>query len=117
MKQIIKYSTVILMGLAIAAPALAAIVLPTAPGGGGPVVTGSSIVQTITQIFNYLVTISSIIAIGMFIWGGVQYAVLSKTDTGKATMKNAAFGIAAILGVGLVVNTIAGLINRGLNVG
>ncbi len=104
-------------GLAIAAPALAAIVLPTAPTGGGTALTGSGIVNTITQIFNYLVTISTIIAIGMFIWGGIQYAVMSKTDAGKTTMKNAAIGIAAILGVGLVVNTIARLVNSGLNIG
>jgi hypothetical protein len=117
MKQkILTYSTVILLGLAIAGPALAAIVLPTNPvGGGGPVLTGSGIVGIIQQIFNYFVTIGTILAVAWFIYGGIQYA-LGKPD-GAKTMKNAAIGILAILGVGLVVNSIAALINRGLNVG
>ena len=40
-----------------------------------------------------------------------------KEGEGKKTMLNAAIGLAAILGVGLVVNSIAALISRGLNVG
>ncbi len=75
MKHILKYSTVIITGLAIAGPAMAAIVLPTVPVGGGQALTGSGVVAIITQVFNYLVTISTIIVIGMFIYGGIQYAV------------------------------------------
>jgi hypothetical protein len=116
MKHILTYTTVVLMGLAIAGPALA-LVLPTAPVGGGQALTGSGIVSIITQIFNYLVTISTIVAIAMFIWGGIMYAVKGDTAGGKKTMLNAAIGLLAILGVGLVVNSIAALVNRGLNLG
>lgn len=116
MKQFLKYSTVVMLGLAIAGPALAAIVLPTPPTTGtGGVITGSSIMSTITQIFNYLVALSTVIAIAYFIVGGIQYA-MGKPDA-KKTMLNAAIGLAAILGVGLVVNSIAALVNRGLNIG
>jgi hypothetical protein len=118
MKQIIKYMPVIMLGLVIAGPALAAIVLPTPPTTGtGGVITGSSIMSTITQIFNYLVAISTVIAIAMFIWGGIMYAVKGDSAGGKKVMLNAAIGLLAILGVGLVVNSVAALVNRGLNIG
>lgn len=118
MKQFLKYSTIVMLGVAIAGPALAAIVLPTPPTTGtGGVLTGSSIMSTITQVFNYLVALSTIIAIAMFIWGGIMYAVKGDSAGGKKTMLNAAIGLAAILGVGLVVNSIAALVNRGLNIG
>ncbi len=116
MKHILIYSTVIMLGLALASPALAAIVLPTVPGTGGQALTGSGVVNVITQVFNWLVTISTIVAIGFFIYGGIRYA-MGGAEAGKDILKNSAIGLAFILGVGLVVNTIAGLINRGLNLG
>jgi len=117
MKKFLTYSTVIMLSLAVVTPALGVnLVLPTPPAAGGPVVTGSSIVGSITTVVNYLIVIATIVAVAYFVWGGVQFA-MNKPDEGKKILKNAAIGLLAILGVGLVINTISAFIGRGLNVG
>ncbi len=116
MKQVLKYSTAIALSFAIAAPALAGLVLPTPPPtGSGQALTGSGVVNIITTAVNYLITISTVLAVAMFIYGGIKYAM--GDPKAKDILKNAAIGLLAILGVGLLINTIAGLINRGLNLG
>ncbi len=119
MKKFLKYSAFIAVSFAIAAPALAAtLVLPTPPPtGNNQAVTGTSIVNIITTLVNYLITVSTVVAVGMFIWGALKYAVLTKPDEGKLIMQNAAWALLAILGVGLLINTIAGLLSRGLQLG
>lgn len=117
MKQILKYSSAIALSFAIAAPALAGLVLPTPPPtGSGPGLTGSGVVNIITTAVNYLITISVVLAVAAFIYGGVLYAT-GNAEKGKEFLKNAAIGLLAILGVGLLINTIAGLVSRGLNLG
>jgi len=116
MKRILKYAAVTTALFALAAPALAAtLVLPSAPPSSAPAITGRNIVDIITTGVNYLLVVSVVLAVGAFVFGGVKYAM---GDT-KATeiLKRAAWGLLAILGVGLVVNTIAGWLNRGLNLG
>lgn len=118
MSKLMKYAVVAATLGAVLAPSFAlAVVQPTVPPGvGGQALTGSSVVRIINDIVNILLGVSVVIAVGFFVYGGVRYAV-GQPEVGKKTMFNAAIGIAAILGVGLVVNTIAGLINRGLNLG
>jgi hypothetical protein len=118
-RNIIKYAAT---GAALASllvpVAVLAITQPTVPPGiGGQQVTGSSAVRIINDVVQIIVTVSVVIAIGFFIWGAIQYVGLGKPEDGKATMKKAALGLALMLAVGLIVNTIAGFINRGLNVG
>ena len=115
MKQILKYSAVSIgLSLALAVPALAATLqLPSPPPGSNPSqgITGQKVVDIITQGVNYLVAISTTLAIAYFIYGGIKYAM--GDPKAKDILKNAAIGLLAILGVGLVVNTVAGLIARG----
>jgi len=117
MKQYLKYAAVMGAMLAVATPVFAAgLVLPTPPSTGtGQALTGSSIVNIITTGVNYFITIATVLAIAWFIYGGVKYAMGDAKAT--ATMRQAAIGLLAILGVGLLINTIAGLLNRGLNLG
>lgn len=117
MKKSLALSSLVALSFVIALPALAATLqLPTPPPtGAAQGLTGSGIVNIITTGVNYLITISTVIAVGMFIYGGIKYATGSKDASG--ILKNAAIGLAAILGVGLVINTIAGFIGRGLNLG
>jgi hypothetical protein len=106
-----------MLSLVAVSPALAVgLVLPTPPTTGGPVLTGSGIMDSITTVVNYFIVLATIAAVAYFIWGGVQTA-MNGWDKGKEIMKNAAIGLLAILGVGLVVNTISAFIGRGLNVG
>jgi len=118
MKQILKYSSAIALSFVSAAPALAAgLILPTPPpGGSAQGLTGSGVVNIITTAVNYLITISVVLAVAAFIYGGVLYAT-GNAEKGKEFLKNAAIGLLAILGVGLLINTIAGLVSRGLNLG
>lgn len=103
---------------AVLAPSLAfALTSPVVPIGG-TVVTGSSIVRIINDIVQTLLTISVVIGVGAFIYGAILYfAVPGKTDDGKEWMKRAVIGVGLILAIGLVLNSIAALINRGLNLG
>ncbi len=117
MKRITQYAVVAsVLALALAPSLALAVTLPTVPPGtGGQALTGQSVVDLVNQVVQYIVTISVIIAIGMFVWGAIKYATGDASATG--IMKNAAIGLFAMLAVGLLVNTIAGFINRGLNVG
>jgi hypothetical protein len=120
MKKFLTFSSVVTMSVIVAAPvvALAAgLVLPTPPPtGSAPGLTGSGIVNIITTAVNYLITIAVVVAVAMFIYGGVQFA-MGGAEKGKGILTNAAIGLLAILGVGLLINTIAGLVSRGLNLG
>ncbi|MEK7637876.1 MAG: hypothetical protein AAB375_00400 [Patescibacteria group bacterium] len=117
MKKFLTYSAVVMLSLAAVSPALGVgLILPTPPAAGGPVVTGSGIVASITTIVNYFIVIATIAAVAMFIWGGVQYAT-GGAAKGGPILKQAAIGLLAILAVGLVINTISAFIGRGLNVG
>lgn len=117
MKRFLTYSAVVMLSLAIVTPALGAgLILPTPPSNGGPAVTGSGLVASITTIVNYLIVIATIVAIAFFIYGGVRYAT-NGAAVGRPILTQAAIGLLAILGVGLVVNTISAFIGRGLNVG
>ncbi len=116
-RTIITYATSIALTLIIAAPALAALILPTPPPtGGSPGLTGSGVVKIIEQAVNYFIIISTTVAVGFFIWGGIKYAS-GDSAKGKEILWNATVGLLAILGVGLVIRTIAGLIDRGGAVG
>ena len=117
MKKFLTYSAVIMLSLAAVSPALGVgLVLPTPPAGGGPAVTGSGLVASITTIVNYLIVIATILAVAAFIYGGIMFAVKGP-EKGKPILIQAAWGLAFILGVGLVINTISAFIGRGLNVG
>lgn len=114
MQGIIKYVGIITTALT---PSVAlALTTPGVPGGiTGGALTGSGVVSIINNAVNLLLGVSTVIAIGYFVYGAVRYAMGNKDAGG--IMQNAAIGLAFILGVGLIVNTIAGFINRGLNLG
>lgn len=100
--NIIRIGTAVALLLPVAALALTA---PTPPIGG-PAVTGTSLKTLINQIVQFLITISVVVAVGFIIWGGLQF-VRGKPDEGKETLKNGVIGVAIILGVGLILSTVA----------
>jgi len=118
MKQIAKYTAIISVVGAVLAPSLAFAVLPTPTVPvGGQGLTGTGIINIINTIVQDLMLVSVVIGVGFFVYGAIQYFGLGKEEDGKALMKRAVIGIALILAIGLILNTIAGLINRGLNIG
>src|SRR6185503_15193908 len=121
MKQIAKTYTAVMTALgAVLAPSLAQAVLPTPTnpfGGGGQQLTGSGIINIIQTVVQDLMIVSVVLGVGAFVYGAIQYFALNKEDDGKALMKRGVIGIALILAIGLILNTVAGLIGRGLNIG
>lgn len=81
----------------------------------GNALTLTRVKELINLIVNTLMSVGVVIGIGFFVLGavnnimGTKYLAGEKGD-GKSQMKQAAWGIAAILAVGLVVRTIANII-------
>ena len=88
-----------------------ALVQPTVPiGNPGQVVTGSSISNLINSVVQYMLTISTVVAVGFIIYGALLYMGVrgepGKGEAGKV-LRNAIFGIAIVFAVGLILNTVA----------
>ena len=97
--------------------AYAAIALsqPGLPVGGQPV-TLSEIQDRITQIAQFLIVISMVVAVGFIVWGGLRW-ITARGDpavvkTAQATIWNGIIGAAVILAVGVILQTVAGLVTR-----
>ncbi len=78
-------------------------------------VTLSGILTLIKAIMNFLVTGGVLIGIAFVVYGGIKY-ILSSGEAEAATaarkiILNGLIGIGVILGVGLLVNTVAGLVS------
>ncbi len=93
MKNIVKY---------------VALVQPTVPVPGTPV-TASTISNLINTIVQYLLTISTVVAVGFIVYGAFMF-MRGKADEGKKILLNAVIGIAIVFGVGLIMSTVARLI-------
>ena len=120
MKRIATYAATVAVIGAVLAPSLALAVFttPGVPiGNPGQGLTGTGIIAIINTIVQDLMTVAVVIGVGFFVYGAIQYFALSKPDDGKTKMWNSVIGIALILGIGLILQTVAGLINRGLNIG
>ena len=89
--------------------------VPTSPTTGNPV-TLNELELRITQIAQFLIIVSVIIAVIFIIWGGVLYmAARGNEDQAKAaktTIFNGIIGALVVLGVGVILQTLAGLIAR-----
>lgn len=114
LKQIAKVA----VPLALAAlPLIALAVIPTptvvTPGDE---VTLSEVGALITRIVTFLVTFGVVIAVGVIIYGGILWMVAGGNDEraakAKTTIWNGIKGAAVILGVGVILRTLASLITR-----
>ncbi len=97
-------------------PVLAfALTNPTVPISGYGI-TLAEIEDRITQIARFLIIIGVVLAIIFIIWGGITYMFAggeeTKTGAAKARITNGIIGAAVVLGVGVILQTLAGLIAR-----
>lgn len=97
-------------------PVLAfALTNPTPPLAGNPVTLGE-IEDLIRRIAQFLIVIGVIIAVIFIIFGGLQYITAGgddkKAEKGKTAVKNGVIGAAIILGVGVILQTVAVLVTR-----
>ncbi len=105
--------------LIILAPLLvSAAILPTpSPAVGGNPVTLNEIGDTIQLLARWLIVVSVVIAVIMIIWGGIMWMWArgddKKVESARKMIWNGILGAAVILAVGVIMQTIAAVVNRG----
>lgn len=117
MNKIQKVAYVSMIALVLLMPVLvfAALPNPDVPLQGGAV-TLSEIEARITQIARFLIIVGVVLAVIFIIWGGIAYMFAGgdeeKTKAAKARIFNGIIGAAVVLAVGVILQTVAGLIAR-----
>jgi len=114
-----KFTKVAYIGMIVVAMALPVFALalgtpsPNIPGNPFTLVEIENIIKTIA---NFLIIVSVIIAVIMIIWGGILYMWARGDDervkTARKTIFNGIIGAAVVLAVGVILQTIAGLVTR-----
>src|SRR3989344_2155617 len=115
MKTISKILFVVLLFLAVAhtgwAPLKAVADLPP-----GQPITLPEVDSLISQIAQFLLVVSVLIAVIMIVWSGITYmsagADATKVTAAQGRLKSAVIGSAIVLGVGVIIQTIAGIVTR-----
>ncbi|MBI2674203.1 MAG: TrbC/VirB2 family protein [Candidatus Yanofskybacteria bacterium] len=118
MKKISKTTLVALAVVAVLMPVLVlAQALPTpTPPTSGQAIDLNEIEELVKRIAQFLIIISVIVAVIFIIWGGVMYMAArgdeDQAKNAKTTIWNGIIGAAVVLGVGVILQTLAGLITR-----
>lgn len=91
---------------------VAALPNPGVQIGGAPI-TLSEIEGRIQTVAQFLIVISMVIAVIMIVYGGIRWMVSSdKPEEAKKIITNGIIGAAIILGVGVILQTLSGVITR-----
>lgn len=82
----------------------------------GRPITLPEVDNLIGQVAQFLLVVSVLIAVIMIVWSGITY-MSAGSDTTKVTeaqtrLKNAIIGAAIVLGVGVIMQTVAGIVTR-----
>lgn len=82
----------------------------------GSAITLDEIKDRITQIATFLIIVGVILAVIFIIWGGIAYMFAggdeTKSGEAKARIWNGVIGAGVVLAVGVILQTLAGLIAR-----
>ena len=117
MNKIQKVAYISMTALVLLMPVLvfAALPNPGVPLGGGAV-TLSEIEQRINQIAQFLIIVGVVLAVIFIIWGGIAYMFAggdeTKSKAAKDRIKNGIIGAAVVLAVGVILQSVAGLVTR-----
>ena len=113
--QKIAYISMMVLVLLMPVLVLAALPNPVPPVEGGAV-TLAEIEARITQIARFLIVVGVVLAVIFIIWGGIAYMFAggdeTKSAAAKARIMNGIIGAAVVLAVGVILQTVAGLIAR-----
>ncbi len=81
----------------------------------GQPITFNTLDYIIERVADFIVVTSVILAIIFIVWGGITYmaagAETAKVDEAKTRIKNGIIGAAVVLGVGVIMQTIAGVVS------
>ena len=87
---------------------------PTSPYAGQPV-TLSDIQDLIETVARFLILISVVVAVIFIVWGGMMYMMAgddaTKSGAAKSRIVNGIIGALVVLAVGLILQTLASLVN------
>ena len=82
----------------------------------GNAITLSEIQGRIQQIAQFLIVISMVVAVIYIVYGGIRYMMAAgdpkAAEAAKAGIIHGIIGAAVILGVGVILQTVAGLVTR-----
>ena len=91
--------------------AFAAVILPEGTG-----LTLDKIQQLIETVANWLIIIGVVIAVIFIIWGGLKYMYArgdeTKATEAKESIKSGIIGAVIVLGVGVILRTLAAVVTR-----
>ncbi len=114
-----KFKTIAKVGIGAAMALMPMLVLaqlptPTSPYPGTPL-TLQDVRDIIETVARFLILISVVIAVIFIVWGGIMY-MMAGDDTTKATaaksrIVNGIIGALVVLAVGLILQTLASLVN------
>ena len=93
---------------------LAQLPVPTSPYAG-TAVTLQDVRDVIETIARFLILVSVIVAVIFIVWGGMMYMMAgddaAKATAAKSRIVNGIIGALVVLAVGLILQTLAGLVN------
>ncbi|KKT81566.1 MAG: hypothetical protein A3B99_02770 [Candidatus Yanofskybacteria bacterium RIFCSPHIGHO2_02_FULL_44_12b] len=118
MKKFNKIAQISVASAAILMPflAFAQLAVPTNPVAATQGLTLSEIEQRITDIAQFLIVISVVVAVIFIIWGGIKYVMAgddaAKAGSAKTTILNGVIGALVILAVGIIMQTLANVVAR-----
>jgi len=90
-------------GIALAPPGL--------PVTGAPI-TLAEIQDRIQTVAQFLIVVSMVIAVIMIVYGGIRWMISSDPAEAKKIVTNGLIGAAIVLAVGVLLQTVAGLVTR-----
>lgn len=112
-KKISKWLPLALSALPLTAFAVSVPGVVTPPGTE---LTLDKIKAIIETVANFMIIAGMVVAVIFIVWGGLSYMMArgdaTKAKTAKDHMKNGVIGAAIILGVGVILNTVAALVVR-----
>ncbi len=105
---------VLVFGMMLVLPLVAMAVLPV-PGGvpAGQAVTLNEVEDLIDGVARFLIVVSVIVAVIFIVYGGIRWIASPGDPTAaKTIIKNGIIGAIIILGVGVLLQTLQGVISR-----
>ena len=114
-----KFKTVAKVGIGLAVALMPALVLaqlptPTSPYAGTPL-TLLDIQLLVETVARFLILISVVIAVIFIVWGGMMYMMAgddaAKAGAAKSRIVNGVIGALVVLAVGLILQTLASVVN------
>lgn len=82
------------------------------PQQAGAPLTLSEIQGRIQQVAQFLIVVSMVVAIIVIVYGAIRWMMASDPKEAKKIVFNGIIGAAIILAVGVILQTVAGLITR-----